>query len=351
MARSHARILTSIWADPDFLALTADAQRVYIVALSQPQVSFCGVVAFTERRWASLAADTNPDRIRDALAELEACRFVMTDHHTDEVFIRSFVANDAGLLSTPNVLRAMVTDYSSILSPRLRKAFLWEWHSKLARRVDPGEKASTKQWQRGLAAIATLPEKPSNDPWDTPKIECLGDPRGEGLAEGRREGPTRARSPQHQSHTQPTPNATLTETLDAAPAEPPAASGGTATPQPQPPAVRVLERIAGQAPPDVTPKLQAGVNGDHTRLINQALARGWSTHALADTIGQRGWTGVTNPPKALLARLQRVGDPPNNTPPAFDRDALVADDPGHDVATRRTELNRIRELLAAEKDD
>lgn len=146
----------------------------------------------------------------------------------------------------------------------------------------------------------------------------------------------------------PTPRA---RTREASP-EPVDNPGGTATPDnPTPPAQRVLERIAGQAPPDVSERLTAGANGRHRQLIDGHLERGWATHALADTIGSRGWDNAHDPPKALTHRLQRIGDPPNTTPPPFNRNTLVADDPGHDVATRSAALDEIRATLTTDDQD
>lgn len=75
MAR-YARVFASIWADPDFCALSSSAQRLYLLLITQPDVSHCGVLPLTERRWARLAADTDADSVRAALDELERVGFV-----------------------------------------------------------------------------------------------------------------------------------------------------------------------------------------------------------------------------------------------------------------------------------
>ena len=56
MPRTEARIFTSIWGDPDFLALPGSAQRLYMFLLSQRDLTYCGVMPFRPSRWAGKAA-------------------------------------------------------------------------------------------------------------------------------------------------------------------------------------------------------------------------------------------------------------------------------------------------------
>lgn len=125
MARSYAPLLTTIWADDDFRALSGAAQRLYLLALSQPNVSYAGVVAFTARRWARMAADTTSSDIDKAIAELEAARFLLFDDDTEELFVRSFVKHN-GVLRQPQLRTAMRRAFGEILSPAIRAAFLQE---------------------------------------------------------------------------------------------------------------------------------------------------------------------------------------------------------------------------------
>ncbi len=127
MARDHARLMTSIWADADFTALSSDAQRLYLLALSQSSLSYVGVVPFTVRRWSGLARNTTEKHVRRAVSELEATRYVLVDDDTEELLVRSFIRND-GLLASPNVCRAAVKAYRAVVSPRLRTAVLLEVH-------------------------------------------------------------------------------------------------------------------------------------------------------------------------------------------------------------------------------
>lgn len=125
MARNHARIYATIWADPDFLALTADAQRLYMLLLSQPNLSHCGLLPLTVKRWAQKAADTHPSRIEAGLDELADKRFVVLDYDTEELLIRSFIRGDE-VYRQPNVLAAASKDAVGIASPALRAELLAE---------------------------------------------------------------------------------------------------------------------------------------------------------------------------------------------------------------------------------
>lgn len=124
MARNHARIYAAIWKDPKFVALPSSAQRVYMLALSQPGVSFCGVVSYTGRRWASMAPDTDAAAIEEAVTVLEAAEFVVVDRDTEELLIRSFVKHD-GVADSPNLIKAMWKDFDGIFSPLIRDVLLW----------------------------------------------------------------------------------------------------------------------------------------------------------------------------------------------------------------------------------
>lgn len=125
MARSHGRIYTVIWIDPDFLALTPTAQRLYLFLLTQPDLNQAGLVALRTRRWSRAAQGLTVDSLAADLAELEVARFVLVDEDTEEVLLRTFVRND-GVHRQPNVMRRMGEDAVEIASPQLRQGLLDE---------------------------------------------------------------------------------------------------------------------------------------------------------------------------------------------------------------------------------
>lgn len=119
MARDHARIQVSIWSDPDFRALGADAQRMYLVILSQARLTYCGALDYLPSRLAVLADDETADSVETAVKRLEDARYVVVDRDTHELLIRTFVRHD-GLLGSPNVTKAMLKDRATLLSEPLR---------------------------------------------------------------------------------------------------------------------------------------------------------------------------------------------------------------------------------------
>ena len=120
MARTEARIKTSIWTDDDdWLPLSSRAKLAYLTLLSQPNVSLCGVLAFTPGAW-SIIMRLSRRQVEEALDELTAHNFIVIDKKTDEVLIRSFVKND-GVLGKPNIIVACSKDYGAIHSKVIRQ--------------------------------------------------------------------------------------------------------------------------------------------------------------------------------------------------------------------------------------
>lgn len=125
MARQYGRILSSIWNDDDFTALTAGAQRLYLFLISQPKLSLCGVIDYMPRRWANTATGLTEHDIAAAINELEQRRFIVIDDRTDELLVRSFVRYDGITKSWP-IVKSMWSSWRAVTSPRLRRAVLDE---------------------------------------------------------------------------------------------------------------------------------------------------------------------------------------------------------------------------------
>lgn len=119
MARDHARILVSIWADKDFRRLDRTSQRMYLTLLSQQKLTYCGSLDYLPGRLSTLAADETPATVEATVRDLEAKRFLVVDRDVSELLIRSFIRHD-GLLSSPNMCKAMLKDRAALLSDDLR---------------------------------------------------------------------------------------------------------------------------------------------------------------------------------------------------------------------------------------
>lgn len=124
MARTRAMILTSIWQDPDFVALKPAAKLVYLALLSQPDVSHLGVLSVAYGRWAR-ALNGSAQWVRECVEELAAARFVIIDPDAEQLLIRSFMRND-GVARQPNVLQAAATSIGSVASAKIADALLDE---------------------------------------------------------------------------------------------------------------------------------------------------------------------------------------------------------------------------------
>lgn len=144
MARDHARIHVAIWSDEDFRALPTNAQNMWFTLLSQPRLSYCGVLDYLPTRLARLSKDATAAKVNRAVGILEAADFAFTDAETGELLLRSFVRHD-GLLTQPNVTKAMAKDYEAVLSDSLRLVI--EAELTRAHQADPEAK--------GWAALAT----------------------------------------------------------------------------------------------------------------------------------------------------------------------------------------------------
>lgn len=172
MARSYAPLLTSTWADPDFRALSAVAQRVYLLALSQPNMTYAGVVPYTSRRWARMANDTKPADVDQAIDELAAARFVILDDETEEIFIRSFVKHN-GVLAQPQLRKAMQRAFREILSAAIRQAFLDELPDSERTLLAPCPKPASRVPEGSPAGPG---QEPSSSPRPEPEPSSSSSP-------------------------------------------------------------------------------------------------------------------------------------------------------------------------------
>lgn len=125
MARSEARISVSIWDDSDFLALTGEAQRLFLFLCSQSDLAHDGIIALRERRWSKKAAGLTAAAIADSLTELEKARFVIIDEDAEELLVRSFIRRDK-VFRQPNVLRSAADHLKGVTSLPILRALAAE---------------------------------------------------------------------------------------------------------------------------------------------------------------------------------------------------------------------------------
>jgi len=157
MARSEARLLVSIWDDPDFLALSPMSQRMYMFLISQPDLAHDGVIALRERRWSKKAAGLSVERVTDTLDELSTARFVVVDADTEELLIRSFIRGDK-VYRQPNVLMSAADHLATVSSREIHAVIAAE----LARIADMNDVPEGSR--KAFAQIVAVAEKGSRNP-------------------------------------------------------------------------------------------------------------------------------------------------------------------------------------------
>lgn len=127
MARNYANIYTAIWRDEDFRQRSGNAQRVYLLLATQPDISAAGVLPLTVKRWTSMAADTDRASIVAGLQELQAARFIVYDTDTEELLVRSFIRWDGGY-GNPKRRPVIVRAAREVESAAIREALAAEMH-------------------------------------------------------------------------------------------------------------------------------------------------------------------------------------------------------------------------------
>ena len=119
----YVKLHRSIWNDPDFIALSPLAQRLYLLLMSQPDISHVGIVPLMPARWARLSPETNAGQMLDLLDELSATNFVLYDEETGEVLVRSYaVYDEANKLR--NGPKSLVNAHGRVYSARLRNVIM-----------------------------------------------------------------------------------------------------------------------------------------------------------------------------------------------------------------------------------
>lgn len=182
MARDHARVALSVWADDDWRDLSPAAQHLYFVLLTQPTLSYAGVADWRPARLRALASPWRRDGFDRAAAELARRLYVVVDEDTEEVLIRSFVRHD-GLMKQRNMAVSMVRAYEAIASRGIRAVFVHE----LARlREDDPELSGWVSCEHVLDNRSIDPAEyptgyPSNDTDVDPTVDpsVKGQPKGQ----------------------------------------------------------------------------------------------------------------------------------------------------------------------------
>lgn len=165
MARTHARIVTAIWNDPDFLALHSSAQRMFMALLTQAKITMIGSLDYTPKRWANHAPDLTTADIEQSIVELEHARFVLVDRDAEEMIVRTFVKGD-GSAGNSRQRAAMWSAWEALASPTLQLLVLD--HLPDEAWSGPDDRGIGGAPDAAIALRAAPSPAPSDSPSDSP---------------------------------------------------------------------------------------------------------------------------------------------------------------------------------------
>lgn len=307
MARDHGRVFSAIWGNNDFTALGADAQRLYMLLLSQADLNFAGLISLRLRRWAAMAEHTTPADIESDLRELHAARFIVVDFDTEEVLIRTFVRND-GLWKSPNMFKAMVKDTREISSDVIKCELLAE--IKKLPLVDLSDKTGAKgsRAPRDIAfeCLAQLEKTLTERVTETPTETVTETPNLERVTERVTETPPARGSISTTPTTSPTPSTCPAPTRSPNPSD----------------STRLAELLAelmtanGCKPPTITTQWLTDLDRMH-RIDNRSWAdiEGAIRWAQADDF----WRANIHSPHKLRTKFDQLRLQAGRPPPASPR--------------------------------
>lgn len=125
MARDRANINTNLWVDADWRDLDDAEQRLYMLLMTHPSLSYAGVADWRPGRLAAMSRNGSREGVELSAKGLQAKRFVFIDEGTEEILIRSFLRHD-GLLKQPKLAVSMANAFGAIASREIRMVIVNE---------------------------------------------------------------------------------------------------------------------------------------------------------------------------------------------------------------------------------
>lgn len=125
MARDRANINTNLWVDSDWRDLDDAEQRLYMLLMTHPSLSYAGVADWRPGRLAAMSRDGSREGVELAAKGLQAQRFVLIDEGTEEILIRSFLRHD-GLLKQPKLAVSMANAFGAVASKEIQMVIVHE---------------------------------------------------------------------------------------------------------------------------------------------------------------------------------------------------------------------------------
>lgn len=170
MAREYARFNVAIWQDPDWRALPAAAQHLYMLLWTHPLLTYCGVVDWRPGRIAALSDGLTRQDVEALSACLEARLFLVIDQDTEEALIRSWARFD-GLMKQPRMAVSFANAYSAVASREVQGVIVHE--ARKLQALEPDLYGWEKPVVKELLAAASIDPRERTLP-----IDPFGSPLG-----------------------------------------------------------------------------------------------------------------------------------------------------------------------------
>lgn len=155
--RQYARLRMDIWRDDEWRALSADAQWLYELLISQPTINSAGVLALQITKWTRYAAGMTGERIVAALGLLIERNYIVVDDDTEEVLVRSFIRHDVVACGgSPKIMLSALRTAGLVQSEDLRTVLLEEIQ-RLGRDWSENHKVLIKALQDSLSIAFRKP--------------------------------------------------------------------------------------------------------------------------------------------------------------------------------------------------
>lgn len=121
MSRTYRILPPELWARPQFRALTAAQQHLYLMLWTHPALTTAGTLDYNPRRLAPLTANLEFEHVDVTVQELEHAGLIIVDRDTEELAILTWW-EDTTTLRQPYVTKNAIGRLRATASPRINQA-------------------------------------------------------------------------------------------------------------------------------------------------------------------------------------------------------------------------------------
>lgn len=161
--RKFQQLRSEIASDLDFRSLSANAQLLYHLVLTDPTLSYCGVIDWRPHRIAQRVSDWNTQAVELAAEELTAQYYLVIDTDTEEALIRSYLRN-SGSMDSKNLGTACARAYNAVASTIILGVLTDELH-RLRHDCPTMLGLTSPEWERAWnnprVSVKDLPQESS----------------------------------------------------------------------------------------------------------------------------------------------------------------------------------------------